>query len=230
MLFCIFAFMESRLLEILRQCPLFTGMQSIEIDMALAGIGHKEVTYDKQDIYTLAGMPCKYADIVISGVLVCRMASLSGKQVEVSRLRPGDMIAPAFIFAQNRAFPVSVEADAKTEVFRMSPADLRSMIDNDSRIRQNFIQTLSNIDVFLTQKMKILSLFTVREKVAYLLMERMGEQGSNKIHLYRSRQEIADSFGIQKFSLLRVLSDFEKEGAIRIDGRNIEILDRRKLK
>ena len=93
----------------------------------------------------------------------------------------------------------------------------------------NFIRILSNIDVFLTRKMKILSLFTVREKVAYLLLERAGEQGSDEIHLERSRQEIADSFGIQKFSLLRVLSDLEKEGVIEIKGKNIKILDRHKL-
>ena len=97
------------------------------------------------------------------------------------------------------------------------------------KLRMNYIRILSNIDVFLTQKMKVLSLFTVREKVAYLLMERAGEQGSNEVHLERSRQEIADSFGIQKFSLLRVLSDFEKEGAIEIHGRTIKILDRRKM-
>lgn len=78
--------------------------------------------------------------------------------------------------------------------------------------------------------MRVLSLFTVREKVAWLLLERAGEQGSNTIHLYRSRQEIADSFGIQKFSLLRVLSDLQKEGAIKVDGRQITILDRNKMK
>ena len=94
----------------------------------------------------------------------------------------------------------------------------------------NFIRSLSDIDVFLTHKMKVLSLFTIREKVAYLLLERAGEQNSNIIHLYRSRQEIADSFGIQKFSLLRVLSDFEKEGTIRIDGKTIEILKRENLR
>ena len=102
-------------------------------------------------------------------------------------------------------------------------------MDTDETIRMNFIRILSNIDVFLTRKMKILSLFTVREKVAYLLLERAGEQGSDEIHLERSRQEIADSFGIQKFSLLRVLSDLEKEGVIEIKGKNIKILDRHKL-
>jgi len=78
--------------------------------------------------------------------------------------------------------------------------------------------------------MRILSLFTVKEKVAYLLLERAGEQGSNVIHLERSRQEIADSFGIQKFSLLRVLSDFVKAGAISINGREVTILDRTKMR
>ena len=111
----------------------------------------------------------------------------------------------------------------------MQPEALKTLMDTDETIRMNFIRILSNIDVFLTHKMKILSLFTVREKVAYLLLERAGEQGSDEIHLERSRQEIADSFGIQKFSLLRVLSNLEKEGVIEIKGKNIKILDRHKL-
>ena len=126
--------------------------------------------------------------------------------------------------------PVSVETDTEVTILRMSPETLKRLIDTDETIRINFIRSLSDIDVFLTLKMKVLSLFTIREKVAYLLLERAGEQNSNIIHLYRSRQEIADSFGIQKFSLLRVLSAFEKEGAISIDGKTIEILNREKLR
>ena len=221
--------MESNVMNALRSCPLFAGMSEIEIELTLGNVTHQLVSLPSHEVYALAGMPCKYVDIVVSGNLICRMAALSGKQVEVSRLRSGNMVAPAFIFSKDRSLPVSVETDGKVQLFRMRPEELKRLIDMDEGIRMNFICILSNIDVFLTQKMKILSLFTVREKVAYLLMERAGEQGSNEVHLERSRQEIADSFGIQKFSLLRVLSDFEKEGAIEIDGRNIKILDRRKM-
>ena len=216
-------------MKALRSCPLFAGMSEIEIDLTLGNVSHQLVSLPSHEVYALAGMPCKYIDIVVTGRLVCRMAALSGKQVEVSRLHSGNMVAPAFIFSKDRSLPVSVETDGKVQLFRMRPEELKRLIDVDDVIRMNFIRILSNIDVFLTQKMKILSLFTVREKVAYLLMERAGEQGSNEVHLERSRQEIAGSFGIQKFSLLRVLSDFEKEGAIEIDGRNIKILDRRKM-
>lgn len=221
---------NNHVMQALQKCPLFAGMSELSIDLALGNISYQLVDYAPRDVYTLAGMPCRFADIVISGSLICRMVSLSGKQVEVSRLRPGNLVAPAFIFAKDTTLPVSVETDSKVNILRMTPETLKTLIDKDEDIRMNFIHTLSNIDVFLTQKMKVLSLFTVREKVAYLLLERAGEQNSNTIHLERSRQEIADSFGIQKFSLLRVLSDFEKEGIIRVDGKTIEILDRNKLK
>lgn len=216
-------------MKALRSCPLFAGMSEIEIELTLGNVSHQLVSLPSHEVYALAGMPCKYVDIVVNGILICRMAALSGKQVEVSRLHGGNMVAPAFIFSKDRSLPVSVETDGKVQLFRMRPEELKRLIDLDETIRMNYIRILSNIDVFLTQKMKVLSLFTVREKVAYLLMERAGEQGSNEVHLERSRQEIADSFGIQKFSLLRVLSDFEKEGAIEIHGRTIKILDRRKM-
>lgn len=216
-------------MKALRSCPLFAGMSEIEIDLTLGNISYQLVSLPSHEVYALAGMPCKYVDIVVSGKLICRMAALSGKQVEVSRLHCGNMVAPAFIFSKDKSLPVSVETDGKVQLFRMRPEELKRLIDLDETLRMNYIRILSNIDVFLTQKMKVLSLFTVREKVAYLLMERAGEQGSNEVHLERSRQEIADSFGIQKFSLLRVLSDFEKEGTIEIHGRTIKILDRRKM-
>ena len=221
---------NDQMMQVLQKCPLFAGMSTLSIDLALGNISYQIINFAPRDVYTLAGMPCRFADIVLSGSLICRMVSLSGKQVEVTRLRPGNLIAPAFIFAKNNSMPVSVETDSEVTLLRMTPQTLKKLIDDDADIRMNYIRSLSNIDVFLTHKMKVLSLFTVREKVAYLLLERAGEQNSNTICLTRSRQEIADSFGIQKFSLLRVLSEFEKEGVIRVDGKTIEIIDRSRLK
>ena len=221
---------NDQMMQVLQKCPLFAGMSTLSIGLALGNISYQIINFAPRDVYTLAGMPCRFADIVLSGSLICRMVSLSGKQVEVTRLRPGNLIAPAFIFAKNNSMPVSVETDSEVTLLRMTPQTLKKLIDDDADIRMNYIRSLSNIDVFLTHKMKVLSLFTVREKVAYLLLERAGEQNSNTIRLTRSRQEIADSFGIQKFSLLRVLSEFEKEGVIRVDGKTIEIIDRSRLK
>ncbi|GJG29165.1 hypothetical protein PRBRB14_00440 [Hallella multisaccharivorax DSM 17128] len=82
----------------------------------------------------------------------------------------------------------------------------------------------------LTHRLCVLSLLTVREKVIWLLIERAGEQESNVIHPYRSCREITDSLGIQKFSPMRVLADLRRKGAIKINSREITILDRQKMK
>lgn len=222
--------MEDKVLDALRACPLFAGMEPTEIEIALSGVGYKLVKYERHDIYSLAGMPCRNADIVVEGTLVCRMSAMSGKQVEVSRLRKGNIIAPAFLFGKSDGIPVGVETATDVVILRIRKDEFAELLRDNWQLTENFIHVLSNINVFLTRRMRVLSLLTVREKVAWLLMERAGEQGSNVIQLYRSRQEIADSFGIQKFSLLRVLSDFQKEGAIKINGREITILDRSKMK
>lgn len=210
-------------------CSLFQGMSSEDINQLMSLVGYKLVSYKKKDIYLLAGMPCKFADIVIEGQLVARMVSLSGKSVEVSRLNAGDLLSPAFIFAHDNSMPVSVETDKPTLIFRLQPSTLKYLIDTNETIRMNFIRTLSNINVFLTKKMRLLSLLTVREKVTSFIIETAHKQQSNVIKLDKSRQEIAESFGIQKFSLLRCMSELVEVGAIKVEGKTITILDKNKM-
>ncbi|MDY5815712.1 Crp/Fnr family transcriptional regulator [Porphyromonas somerae] len=221
--------MEVSMYEILTNSPFFNGLTAKEIKELLQTVNYKIVEYPAKEIYTLAGMPCKYADFILKGELISRMTGLSGKQVQINRLKACDLIAPAFIFAKNNAMPVSVETAQHTTIMRMMPSELKHLINTNECIRMNFIQLISSIDVFLTQKLCMLSLFTVREKVAYFLMKAAKGQKSRTIKLSNSRQEIADTFGIQKFSLLRCLSEFEDNGAIKIDGKQITILNSDKL-
>ena len=216
--------------ETLASSPFFNGLTAKEIQAILQTVNYKIVEYPAKEIYTLAGMPCKYADFILKGELISRMTGLSGKQVQIDRLKACILIAPAFIFAKNNAMPVSVETAQHTTIMRMMPSELKYLIDSNERIRMNFIQLLSSINVFLTQKLRMLSLLTVREKVAYFLMKVAKEQQSRTIKLSNTRQEIADTFGIQKFSLLRCLSEFEDNGAIKIDGKQITILNSDKMK
>lgn len=221
--------MEISMYETLASSPFFNGLTAKEIQAILQTVNYKIVEYPAKEIYTLAGMPCKYADFILKGELISRMTGLSGKQVQIDRLKACILIAPAFIFAKNNAMPVSVETAQHTTIMRMMPSELKHLIDSNERIRMNFIQLLSSINVFLTQKLRMLSLLTVREKVAYFLMKVAKEQQSRTIKLSNTRQEIADTFGIQKFSLLRCLSEFEDNGAIKIDGKQITILNSDKM-
>lgn len=91
--------MEDFVFAALEKCPLFAGIKRNTIDLCLSAVPHSIVDYDCYEVYALAGLPCQYADIVISGTLVCRMASHGGKLVEMTRLHEGHMIAPALLFS-----------------------------------------------------------------------------------------------------------------------------------
>lgn len=216
--------MDIDVLKTLACCPLFHHLDETDIESALQDVGYRIVHFDKGDVYALMGDPCKYADIIVKGEMTARMGGMSGKFVEVTTLRPGNMIAPAFIYAKNNSLPVSVEPETGVDLLRLSADSLRLLMGRNERIEWNFIEMLSNINVFLTSKMRFLSLLSVREKVASLILEQVRRQGSRTITLDKSRQEIADTFGIQKFSLIRELKTFQEEGVIEMKGKTITIL------
>ena len=105
--------MEKKLLNALTHCPLFNGISEQGLEQIVASTKHKIVTFDKKDIYILAGMPYRHVDIMVQGEMVARMVSLSGKSVEVIRLVAGNLIAPALIFSKDNLMPVSVERKQK---------------------------------------------------------------------------------------------------------------------
>lgn len=222
--------MEHTYKEALIQCPLFEGMSQEEIIFELGSLPYRIIQYARNDIYSLCGDDCRTVDIVTSGEMVVRMIGMSGRQVEILRLRTGDIIAPCFIFSSDRQLPAEIEATENTQLLRISPKTLEQLIDKSSHIRHNFIRTLSDIGAYLASKIGFLALKTVREKVVYLLRSEAIAQHSLKLTLSQSRQCIADCFAIQKFSLMRCLAELVEEGIIAVNGKEITILDAHRLK
>ena len=150
--------------------------------------------------------------------------------MEVISLRCGDIIAPCFIYASDKRLPIDIEAQTDTTILRMQPSALQQMVDADACVRGNFIRCLSDIGSYLASKIGFLSLLTVREKVAGYLRSEAALQKSLHVRLDTSRQRLADSFAIQKFSLLRCLAEMEQQGIIKVDGKEITILAPERLR
>ena len=106
--------MKESISEILQTSPFFNGLSIEEIDDILTTTDYQMVEYPAKEIYTLAGMPCKYADFIIEGEMIARMTGISGKQAQINRLPASTLIAPAFIFAKKNEMPVSVETSKAT--------------------------------------------------------------------------------------------------------------------
>lgn len=102
-------------------------------------------------------------------------------------------------------------------------------MSHNRKIQMNFIRRLSSIIYNVVDALNLITLHTVREKVAIFLLNESNRRNTTTFTLNKSRQEIADTFAIQKFSLQRSLTEFANEGVILVNGKNITILDRDRL-
>ena len=215
--------MDIETLEGIRKCPLFEGLTDNEIMDLMHAVRYRVIRLYKGDFLFVAGEDCLHANILIDGEVVAYLEGTSDRYIRMSTFHAGNMFAPAFLFAQNRKYPVTVQATTNTKVFRIPSADFERLLELDSRLYKNFTVILSNLIARLTKKVGML-LLSVRDKIIFFLKEQQRLQKSNTITLPMSRQELADHFGIQKYSLQRALNGLQESGAIRIDGKIIEIL------
>ena len=221
--------MERNVLKALQLCPLVEGFAAKDIEQMMDSVSYQLIRIDKKEVFIPAGTPCKFADIVISGEIIARMEGPSGKYMQITSRTIGWLLDSAFIFGKNRIIPVNMVANKPTTILRMTPESMLMLLNIDERFRFNFIQLLSGFCDNLARKVRMLTLHTVREKVAIYLLEQSKLKNSDDFMLQKSRQEIAESFAIQKFSLQRCLKEFAANGFIKLNGKQIIILNREKL-
>ena len=215
--------MDIETLEGIRKCPLFEGLTDNEIIDLMHAVRYRVARLYKGDFLFVAGEDCLHANILLDGEVVAYLEGASDRYIRMSTFHAGNMFAPAFLFAQVRKYPVMVQATTNTKVLRILSADFEQLLELDSRLYKNFTVILSNLIAGLTKKVEML-LLSVRDKIIFFLKEEQRRQQSDTIRLSMSRQELADHFGIQKYSLQRALNELQESGAIRIDGKTIEIL------
>ena len=215
--------MDTETLEGIRKCPLFEGLTDNEIMDLMHAVRYRVTRLYKGDFLFVAGENCLHANILLDGEVIAYLESASDRYIRMSNFHAGNMFAPAFLFAQDRRYPVTVQATKNTKVLRISSADFERLLELDPRLSKNFMVILSNLIAGLTKKVGML-LLSVRDKIIFFLKEEQRRQQSNTIQLSMSRQELADHFGIQKYSLQRALNELQESGAIRIEGKTIEIL------
>ena len=207
----------------LKQCPLFKGLDESEIIDLMHTVRYRVIRFGKGDVLVYAGSVCQHADIIINGEMVAYVTGPSGRIIRMAAHQTGKLLAPAFLFADDNHYPVTVETTTNTAVLRLTPSDLELLMHSDQRLMKNYVCMLSNIISALTKKVRMLSM-NVREKVCLYLREQSRLQQTNDILLPLSRQALAEHFGIQKYSLLRCLNELKQEGVIRVEGRHIQIL------
>lgn len=209
-------------------CPLFRGMSREEHDAFLERNVNEVVNFEKGETVVRQGDIINSMYLLVKGVVRTQMITEEGNTLEIDLLEAVTPLAPAFIYASNNKFPVDVITMEPCTFLKISKsAWLKEMISNE-KLLINFLTLNSNMTVFLSQKIQMISLKSLRHKLSIFLLEKTTPE-KNYFILKRSRTQLAEYFGVQRPSLARTIKELEDEGIITTSGRVVTVLDRNKL-
>ena len=209
-------------------CPLFRGMSKEEHDAFLERNVNEVVKFEKGETVVRQGDIISSMYLLIKGVVRTQMITKEGNALEIDLLEAVIPLAPAFIYASNNKFPVDVITMEPCTFLKISKsAWLKEMISNE-KLLINFLTLNSNMTVFLSQKIQMISLKSLRHKLSIFLLEKTSPE-KNYFILKRSRTQLAEYFGVQRPSLARTIKELEDESIITTSGRVVTVLDRNKL-
>jgi len=203
-------------------------MSKEEHDAFLERNVNEVVNFEKGETVVRQGDIITSMYLLVKGVVRTQMITEEGNALEIDLLEAVMPLAPAFIYASNNKFPVDVIAMEPCTFLKISKSVwLKEMINNE-KLLINFLTLNSNMTVFLSQKLQMISLKSLRHKLSIFLLEKTTPE-KNYFILKRSRTQLAEYFGVQRPSLARTIKELEDERIITTSGRVVTVLDRNKL-
>lgn len=184
---------------------------------------------EKGQVVVRQGDEIKHLYLLVKGTVRTEMITQEGNLLEIEFIDAVRPLAPAFIFAQNNRFPVDVITIEECH-FLLIPTQvwLSEMMQNEALLT-NFLKLNSNMTVFLSQKLQMISIKSIKGKLSLFILENTTEE-KNTFTLKRNRTQLAEYFGVQRPSLARSMSELVEKGIISIDKRELTVLKRDELK
>ncbi|MBU3105892.1 Crp/Fnr family transcriptional regulator [Clostridium gasigenes] len=217
-------------LEVLQKCSIFKGMENEYIKNILKEKNYKIVNYNKGDIIAIEDSECEYIGIVLSGSVEIENIYESGRSLTIQRFIEGSTFGEAIVFSTRKTYPATVMASVKSNIMFIPNNTIVELCSSDKNFLWNFMSLLSEKVLMINNKMKIISLSSIRQKLAKFILEQVNIQKSEKIKLNVNKKELAEYLGIQRPSLSRELIRMQEDGILESNKNEINVLDMNALK
>jgi CRP-like cAMP-binding protein len=214
--------------EILCQSSVFLGLTPEDLTLLFNQIHYQVKTYGKNEVITSAGDVCDRLLIVQQGNVKAEMNDYSGKTIKIEDLGVPQPLATAFLFGRQNRFPVTVSANTEVEMVLIPKPEFVKLLQLNSMILNNYLNTISTRAQFLSQKLKFLSFKTIKQKIAHYLLEKAGDK-LHTVEVPQSQEQLAEMFGVTRPSLARTLGEMVQEGMIETQRRSIKILNKEQM-
>jgi CRP-like cAMP-binding protein len=216
--------------RILLNSPLFSGLTEEDLNNLFKKVNHQIRRFRSGEMLAQAGEAVDKAMLLMNGRLQGEMVDFSGNSLKIEELDPPQMVAAAFLYGPQSKFPVFLSAKTDGEMLIVHKREFTSMLSLEPRVMVNYINIVSGKAQFLSGKITFLSLKTIKEKIAYYLLQRLKSGVDNFVKMDQTQTNLADLFGVARPSLTRTILEMEKQGILSWSRESVSIHDHGKLK
>lgn len=204
--------------QILEKVSLFQGIQKSEINDVLNCMDSNTKKYSKNQIIVREGMKMNNLGIILDGSVQVIREDIMGNRMIVASLFSGEIFGETFACAGVDASPVSVIADEDSTILWIALTRIvtpcTTACDFHSQLIMNLLQILAKKNLYLNNKMELLSKRSIREKILSYLAEQANKHKTAVFEIPLNRNEMADYLCIDRSAMSRELSKLKEEGIL----------------
>jgi len=213
----------------LTSCPICSKLAIENQEEFLLNLKYTIQTFSKSEMIVRQGDICDALYMLTQGSVKTEMITENGSLLGIEIIKAPRPLAPAFLFSDNNRFPVDVTALEDVEIMRIPKEEIMRLMMTNPDFMKQYLTHNSNRTQFLTNRLQLLSIKTIKGKVAHFLLEQIIEN-QHSFLLDRNQTELAEFFGVARPSLARSLSEMVQDGIISINKKEYTIIDMKGLR
>ncbi len=217
-------------LKLIKLNMLFSNFTIEELGKFFSNSNSKVNTYKSNTVIYFEGEKCRSMDIILRGCILIQKIDEKGNILTITEFGPGNSIGGNLLFSENPLYPMTVIAKDEVTLFNINKHLVLELCHNNKSFLVEYLKSISDKAAILTNKIKTISMKSIRETIIDFLTYEYTIQGTTKIKLSMSKKELAERFGIQRTSLSRELAKMRKDGLISYDANFITIKNRSLIK
>lgn len=213
----------------LSSCPICDHLTADNQEEFLMNLKCNFKSYPKNELIIRQGDLCDALHLLTVGSVKTEMITESGGIMSIETIIAPRPLAPAFLFSDNNHFPVDVTTLEEVEIMRIPKEEIMRVMMTDPDFMKKFLTLNSNRTQFLTNRLQLLSIKTIKGKLAFYFLDQV-KGNDNSFTMNKNQTELADFFGVARPSLARSLSELIEEGIISLNKKECTILDMKQLR
>jgi len=192
---------------------------------------HKtQILYKKGETICKQGAFASYVLYIANGLVKIYLESPGGKNINVKISRTSDFFGLSSIFGDN-IYNYSVQALHDSSICLVDKASFKKLLLNNGNFASEVIKWYCDKEKYLFNKIKSLGHKQMHGRLADVLLYLCSDElMKENIFSYITRKDMADFACISTESVVRLLTELKTEKIIKLEGKNIEILQRDLLK